>query len=145
MRGVMGEAAGCPELAVADAIDPNLDLLLHRFRDGWCDLRGDDRGVHYLGAGKPRRHVLPALGRRQSADMRGADPRYAPLHLPVLPGAYVRFAHDNTTIVIEPDAALIQGKLSLCGVSRPRCWIRLASTARAAAWKAVPAGVRLLR
>ena len=26
----------------------------HGFRDGWCDLRGDDRGVRYLGTGKPR-------------------------------------------------------------------------------------------
>ena len=113
MRGVMGEAAGCPELAVADAIDPDLDLLLHRFRDGWCHLRGDERGVRYLGAGEPPRHVLPAFWRRQPADMRGSDPRHAPFHLPVLPGACVRSAHDNTTIVIEPDAAPIQGKLPL--------------------------------
>jgi hypothetical protein len=49
----MGEAAGCPELAVADAIDTSFDLPLHRLRDGWCDLRGDDRGVRYFGAGKP--------------------------------------------------------------------------------------------
>jgi hypothetical protein len=37
MRGVMGEAAGCPELAVADAIDTSFDLPLHRLRNGWCD------------------------------------------------------------------------------------------------------------
>ena len=42
MRGVMGEAAGCPELAIADAIDPGFELAPHGFRDGWCDLRGDD-------------------------------------------------------------------------------------------------------
>jgi len=83
----MGEAAGCPELAVADAIDTSFDLPLHRFRDGGCDLRGDDRGIRYLGAGKPPRHVFPALGRRQPADMRGSDPRHAPLHVPALPGA----------------------------------------------------------
>jgi hypothetical protein len=90
MRGVMGEAAGCPELAIADAIDPGFELAPHGFRDGWCDLRGDDRGVRYLGAGKPRRHVLPALGGRQPADMRGSDPCHAPLHVPVLPGVWLR-------------------------------------------------------
>jgi hypothetical protein len=47
----MGQAASRPELAIADAIDPDLDLPPHRFRDGWCDLCGDDCGVHYLGAG----------------------------------------------------------------------------------------------
>jgi hypothetical protein len=35
--------------------------------------------------GEPRRHVLPALGRRQPADMRGSDPRQALFHFPVLP------------------------------------------------------------
>jgi hypothetical protein len=30
----MGEAAGRPELAVADAVDPGLDLFAHRFRNG---------------------------------------------------------------------------------------------------------------
>jgi len=44
MRGVMGEAAGCPELAIADAVDPSLDLLPHRRRNGWRDLCGDGRG-----------------------------------------------------------------------------------------------------
>src|SRR6516164_2698457 len=94
--------------------DPDLDLLLHRFRDGWCHLRGDERGVRYLGAGKPPRHVLPAFWRRQPADMRGSDPCHAPLHLPVLPGACMRSAHDNTTnIVIEPGAAPTKGSCRL--------------------------------
>ena len=85
MRGVIVECAGRPELAVANAIDPGLNLPPHRFRDGRCDLRDDDRGVRYLAAGKSRRHVLPALGGRQPADMRGSDPCHAPLHVPVLP------------------------------------------------------------
>src|SRR5215472_16857468 len=34
VRGVMGQAASRPELAVADAIDPDLNLPLHHFRDG---------------------------------------------------------------------------------------------------------------
>jgi len=82
MGGVVGEAAGRPELAVADAIDPDLDLPPHYFRDGWRDLCGYDGGVRYLGTGKSPRHVLPPLGRRQPADMRGSDPRHAPLHVP---------------------------------------------------------------
>jgi hypothetical protein len=45
MRGVMGEAAGRLEFAVADAIDPGLDLLPHRFRNAWRDLCCDGRGV----------------------------------------------------------------------------------------------------
>ena len=90
MRGVMGEAAGRPELAVADAIDPGFDLPLHRFRDGWCHLRDDNSRVHDLGAGKPCWHVLPAFGWRQPTDMRGSDPRHAPLHLHVLSGAGMR-------------------------------------------------------
>jgi len=99
----MGEAAGRPELAIADAIDPDLDLLLHRFRDGRRDLRGDDGGIGYLGAGKSPRHVLPELGWWQPADMRGSDPRRASLHVPVLPGACMRSAHDNRMdITIEP-------------------------------------------
>jgi len=65
----MGEAAGRPELAVADAIDSRFDLLLHRLRDGRRDLGRDDRGVGDIGIGKPCRHVLPPLGRRQPADM----------------------------------------------------------------------------
>ena len=64
VRRVMGQAASRPELAVADAIDPDLDLPPHRFCDGWCDLRSDDGGVRYLGAGKPSRHLLPAFWRR---------------------------------------------------------------------------------
>jgi hypothetical protein len=63
----MGEAAGGPELAVADAVDPGLDLLRHRFRNRRRDLGGDGRGVGQLGIGEPRRHVLPPLGRRQPA------------------------------------------------------------------------------
>jgi len=109
MRGVMGEAAGRPELAIADAIDPDLDLLLHRFRDGRRDLRGDDRGVCYLGAGKPPRHVFPTLGRRQPADMRGSDLRHAPLHVPVLPVPACNSVHDNTMdIAIEPGIDLLR-------------------------------------
>ena len=34
----MGEAAGRPELAVADAVDPDLDLPSYCFRDSWRDL-----------------------------------------------------------------------------------------------------------
>jgi hypothetical protein len=33
VRGVMREAAGRPKLAVADAVDPGLDLLLQRLRN----------------------------------------------------------------------------------------------------------------
>src|SRR6516225_11869554 len=93
----------------------------------------------------PPRHVLPALGRRQSADMRGSDPRYAPLHLPVLPGAYVRFAHDNTTIVIEPDAALIQGKLSLAEFHVPGAGYKSHQRHVLPLGKRFQPGVRLLR
>src|SRR5271163_3026065 len=89
MGGVMSEAPGRPELAIADAIDPGFDLSLDRFHNRRHDLRGDDRGVGYLGAGKPPRHVLPTLGRRQPADMRGSDPRHAPLHVRVLPGCCI--------------------------------------------------------
>ena len=64
VRGVMSEATGRPELAIADAIDPGFDLPPHRFRDGWCDLRGDYRGVRDLGARQPGWHVFPTLGRR---------------------------------------------------------------------------------
>jgi len=67
MRGVMGEAAGRPELAVADAVDPGLDLLLHRYRNRRRHLGGDGRRIGELGIGEPRRHVLPPLGRRQPA------------------------------------------------------------------------------
>jgi len=70
----MGEAAGRPEFAIADAIDADLDLPLHRFRDRGRHLRGDDGWVGDLGTSEPRRHVLPRLGRRQPADMRGPDP-----------------------------------------------------------------------
>ena len=107
MRGIMGKAAGGPELAVADAIDTGFDLPVHRFRDRWGDLRGDDSGVRYLGAGKPPRYLLPTLGRRQPADMRGSDPPHAPLHVPFLPGpAECNPEHDNTIdIAIEPVAA----------------------------------------
>ena len=107
MRGVMGEAAGGPELAVADAIDPDLDLSSYCFRDSWRDLPGDDRGIRYLGSGKPPRYLLPTLGRRQPADiMRGSDPPHAPLHVPFLPGpAECNPEHDNTIdIAIEPVA-----------------------------------------
>jgi hypothetical protein len=86
MRRVMGQAASCPELAVAYAIDRNLDLPPHRFRNGWHNLRSDYRRVRYLGAGKPPRHVLSSLGWWQPANMRGSDPRHASLHIPVLPG-----------------------------------------------------------
>jgi len=85
VRGVMGEAAGRPELTIANAIDSGLDLFPHRFRNRRRDLGGDGSGIRDLGIGEPRRHVLPALGRRQPADMRGPDPRHALLHLPVLP------------------------------------------------------------
>jgi hypothetical protein len=80
MRGVVREAAGGPELAVADAVDADLDLFLHRLRyrrhDAGCDLAAIDN----LGVGKPRRHVLPPLGRRQPPHMRGPDPRRTLLH-----------------------------------------------------------------
>src|SRR5947209_1401592 len=85
MRGVVGKVAGRPEFAVADAIDPSLDLLPHRLRNRRRDLCGDGGRVGYLGIGEPRWHLLPALGRRQSADMRGSDPCHTFLHLPVLP------------------------------------------------------------
>ena len=61
MRGVMGEAAGCPELTVADAIDTSFDLPLHLLGNRGCHLRGDDRRVRYFGAGKPTRRVLRDL------------------------------------------------------------------------------------
>src|SRR6516165_3280468 len=78
--------------------------------------------------------------------MRGSNPRHAPLHLRVLPGACVQSAHDNMpNIVIEPGSAPTQGKLSLAEFARPGCGIRVASTARAVAWRAVSAGVRLMR
>jgi hypothetical protein len=60
----MGEAAGRPKLAVADAIDPDLGLPLHRFRNSWRDLRGDGRRVGDLGARQSRWNVLPTLRRR---------------------------------------------------------------------------------
>ena len=75
VRRVMGQAAGCPELAVAYAIDRDLDLPPHRFRNGWRNLRSDYRRVRYHGAGKPPRHVLSFLGWWQPANMRGSDPR----------------------------------------------------------------------
>ena len=109
------------------------------------DLRGNDRGAGYFGAGKPPRHVLPALGRRQPADMRGSDPCHAPLHLPVLPGACMRSAHDNTTnIVIEPVAAPTQGKPALAEFARTGCGIGVASGVRAVARRAVSAGGPLI-
>jgi hypothetical protein len=88
----MGQAVRRPEFTVADAVDPDLDLPPQRFCNGWRNLRSDDRGVCYLGAGKPPRHVLPAFGWRQPTDMRGSDPCHASLHLPVLPDAYMRSA-----------------------------------------------------
>jgi hypothetical protein len=36
---------GRPELTVADAVDPDLDLSSHHFRDSRRDLRSDDRTV----------------------------------------------------------------------------------------------------
>src|ERR1700732_870940 len=40
------------------------------------------QAVSILGTGKSPRQLLPPLGRRQPADMRGSDPRHAPLHVP---------------------------------------------------------------
>src|SRR5262249_61778329 len=96
MRGVVGETAGGPKLAVADAVAPDLDLFPPGFRNGGRHLLRNDRGIGYLGIGEPRRHVLPALGRRQPADMRGSDARQALLHPPVLPLSVWFPAHDNT-------------------------------------------------
>src|SRR5215471_7753966 len=117
MRGVMGEASSRPELSIADAIDTSFDLPVHRLCNGWCDLRSDDHGVRYLGAGKPPRHVLPALGRRQPADMRGSDPCHASLHVTVLPVPACDPAHDNTMdIAIQPVAAPTQRESVARGV-----------------------------
>ena len=118
MRGVMGKAVGCPELAVADAIDTGFDLPVHRFGDNWRDLRGDDRGVRYLGAGKPPRYVLPALGRRQPAHMRFLCVSYS-VACSCTPAPACDPAHDNATnIVIEPVAAPTQRKLPFAEFAR---------------------------
>src|SRR3984885_9017667 len=80
MRRIVGDVAAGPELAVIDAIDAGLDLALHQRGDRGLDLGGDLLGIGHLAGRELGRHVLPAGGGRQAADMRGPDPCVAVLH-----------------------------------------------------------------
>src|SRR5262245_2047409 len=80
VRGIMSEAASGPELTVVDAIDTNLDLLLHGLRYRRHHMACDFITIDHLGIGKPRGHVHPPFGRRKPTNMRGPDTRRTLLH-----------------------------------------------------------------
>ena len=85
MVSVIGDVARLPELAVADAVDPDLDLLAHGVGDGLLDLPVVDG----LPAENSRRQVLAAGRDRQPAGVRGDDGLRAVPHVlshPQMPG-----------------------------------------------------------
>src|SRR5262245_64223150 len=114
----MSEAASGPELTVVDAIDTNLDLLLHGLRYRRHHMACDFITIDHIGIGKPRGHVHPPFGRRKPTNMRGPDTRRTLLH-----------ARSSSKIVRPPMKVVMrQGRIRQPGLIFLGLWVLSTAT-----------------